>query len=56
MRDEMDARMWLEHGAAFGRNVADLFAGLKPALERIHAFHFSAPWREDGGRARSREA
>jgi hypothetical protein len=48
MRDEMDARMWLEHGAAFSKTIVDFFARLKPALDRIHAYHFEAPWRREG--------
>jgi hypothetical protein len=48
MRDEMDARMWVEHGAAFSKTVADFFARARPALERIHAYHFEAPWRRRG--------
>ena len=52
MRDEMDARIWVEHHAEFSRSIAGLFAKLKPALDRIHAFEWDAPWRRNGaGRA-----
>src|SRR5688572_6336680 len=43
MRDEMDARLWVEHHAEFSRSLDQLFArlklafaGIKPALDRIH--------------------
>ncbi len=62
MRDEMDARLWVEHHAEFSRSLDQLFArlklafaGIKPALDRIHRFEFDAPWRHDG-RAGARQA
>ena len=48
MRDEMDARIWVEHHDDFSRSIGDLFARLKPALDRIHAFEWDAPWRRKG--------
>jgi hypothetical protein len=48
MRDEMDARMWLAHGAAFSKTIMDFLGRAKPALDRIHAYHFAAPWRREG--------
>ena len=50
MRDEIDGRMWVEHGAAFSKTVGDFFASLKPALKWIHHYHFDAPWRREGPR------
>ena len=59
MRDEMDARIWVEHHEDFSRSidalaarVRSVFSSLKPALARIHAFEWDAPWRRQGaGRA-----
>ncbi len=58
MRDEMDARMWMEHHEDLNRSVDQLiawfksaFASLKPALEHIHTFEWDAPWRRGAGRA-----
>lgn len=55
MRDEIDSRMWIEHHAAFSRSVGDLiggvkraFAGIKPALDHIHAWEFDSPWQRRG--------
>jgi len=48
MRDGMDARMWAEHHESFSRSISELFARLKPALDRIHAFEWDAPWRHRG--------
>jgi hypothetical protein len=45
MRDEMDARLWVEHGAEFSRSLSEAFAKLRIVFERLHAIEFSAPWR-----------
>jgi len=55
MRDEMDARMWVEHHTEFSKSIdllidrlKSVFAGLKPALDHIHSFEWDAPWRRTG--------
>lgn len=45
MRDEMDARIWNEHGARFSKDVGRALAKLKHVFDRIHAVEFRAPWR-----------
>ena len=63
MRDEMDARIWVEHHADFSDSLDRLFArlklafaGIKPALDRIHRFEFDAPWHHESRRAGPRQA
>jgi hypothetical protein len=45
MRDEIDGRLWAEHGHAFSEGVARLISEIRLSLERLHAFQFDAPWR-----------
>lgn len=53
MRDEMDSRIWGEHGAAFSadidRAIAAIGAALRPALQRLHEMEFSSPWKQQRG-------
>jgi hypothetical protein len=49
MRDAMEARMWAEHGHAFGVAVAGILAAGWAALKTLNAIQFDAPWTRDGG-------
>ena len=45
MRDEMDARIWVEHHAQFSEDLEKLFKKTLKAFERLTAIQFAAPWR-----------
>lgn len=51
MRDEMDSRIWTEHGHAFSDDLANVFAAvgasLGTALKRLNEIEFDAPWKRD---------
>ena len=51
MRDEMDSRLWLQHGQAFSKTVADFLAGaadsIGTGLRRLNELEFDAPWKRD---------
>lgn len=51
MRDEIDSRLWVEHGHAFSETVASFFAGVGNAigtgLRRLNEMEFDAPWERD---------
>jgi hypothetical protein len=47
MRDEIDARLWVDHHQAFSEAVANLFAAAGLALKKLHQIQFDAPWRRD---------
>jgi hypothetical protein len=51
MRDEIDSRMWVEHGHAFSEDLANFFAGAAAAigtgLRRLNEMEFDAPWERD---------
>lgn len=50
MRDQMDSRIWIEHGPAFTAGIAGALAAIAsafaPALKRLHEIEFSAPWKQ----------
>jgi hypothetical protein len=46
MRDEMDARLWVEHGRQFSEDLRRLFRALKVTFCRMAAVNFAAPWRK----------
>ncbi|MEA3004297.1 MAG: hypothetical protein QOH81_3085 [Sphingomonadales bacterium] len=50
MRDLLEARLWAEHGHAFAKSVADLFAAANTGLQRLNAIQFDAPWRRGNAR------
>jgi hypothetical protein len=50
MRDEMDARLWVEHHEQFSSGLADLFAKAREGLARLNAIQFDAPWKRDAAR------
>ncbi|HEU0134590.1 MAG TPA: hypothetical protein VFR28_07185 [Allosphingosinicella sp.] len=51
MRDEMDGRIWVEHGQAFSDGLASFFATAAAtagaALRRLNQIEFEAPWKSD---------
>lgn len=51
MRDEIDSRIWVEHGHAFSEDLARLFAAIRAsvgtALKRLSEIEFDAPWKRD---------
>jgi hypothetical protein len=47
MRDEIDSRIWNEHGHAFSESLEALFATIGTALRRLNAIEFDAPWKRD---------
>jgi uncharacterized membrane protein YhaH (DUF805 family) len=56
MRDEMDARIWVEHGADFSASLDRFFKDVAVALRRLHEIQFSAPWRRDHSQRRPGQA
>ncbi len=53
MRDEIDSRVWVEHGHAFSENVANFLSAAGTAigvgLKRLNEIEFEAPWKRDAG-------
>ena len=51
MRDEIDSRIWAEHGHAFSEDLANFFASAAAAigtgLRRLNEMEFDAPWKRD---------
>jgi hypothetical protein len=51
MRDEIDSRLWVEHGHAFSETVANFFAAagasIGTGLRRLNEMDFDAPWERD---------
>ncbi|HYI41404.1 MAG TPA: hypothetical protein VE053_13910 [Allosphingosinicella sp.] len=51
MRDEIDGRIWVQHGHAFSQDVANFFAAVRAsvgsALKRLNEIEFDAPWKRD---------
>jgi len=47
MRDEIDSRLWLEHGSAFTEDLAKLFRQAGEAINRLNEVQFRAPWRRE---------
>ncbi|HEX8241209.1 MAG TPA: hypothetical protein VF574_15855 [Allosphingosinicella sp.] len=51
MRDEIDSRLWVQHGHAFSESVANFFASAGDAigtgLRRLNEMEFDAPWERD---------
>jgi hypothetical protein len=45
MRDEMDDRLWVQHGHQFSEDLKRLVAGVKIIFCRIAEANFAAPWR-----------
>jgi hypothetical protein len=51
MRDEIDSRIWAEHGHAFSTDLAKFFASVGTAIDtglrRLNEIEFDAPWERD---------
>ncbi len=51
MRDEIDSRIWAEHGHAFSEDLAKFLASAGAAigtgLRRLNEMEFDAPWKRD---------
>ncbi|HEX8626023.1 MAG TPA: hypothetical protein VF782_13235 [Allosphingosinicella sp.] len=49
MRDEMDSRIWVEHGAAFSSDLAKALAAaaanFAAGFRRLNEIQFDAPWK-----------
>lgn len=52
MRDEMDSRIWVEHGQDFSRDLAKVFAAaaanFAAGFRRLNEIQFDAPWKRSG--------
>jgi hypothetical protein len=46
MRDEIDGRLWTEHGPEFTAAVLKWIAELSAAFIRMNDRNYQAPWRE----------
>jgi hypothetical protein len=47
MRDEMDSRLWVEHGADFTALMAKVIDAIGISLKRLNEIEFEAPWRKN---------
>lgn len=47
MRDEIDSRIWAEHGPAFTADLHKALQRLWHGFERLNARLFAAPWRRE---------
>lgn len=45
MRDEMDARIWVEHHEQFSDSLHRGVIAMAAAFRRLHALQWAAPWR-----------
>ena len=45
MRDQIEARLWADHGHQFSLDLHRLFVGAGDAFARLHAIQWDAPWR-----------
>ncbi|HYJ82150.1 MAG TPA: hypothetical protein VEW26_04810 [Allosphingosinicella sp.] len=51
MRDEIDSRIWVEHGHAFSEDLerffTRIFTAIGVGLRRLNELEFDAPWQRD---------
>lgn len=51
MRDEIDSRIWADHGRAFSEDLARFFsttaASVGAGFRRLNEIQFDAPWKRD---------
>ena len=47
MRDEIDGRMWVEHGTDFCEQIRQVARSLARGWSRLNAIQFDAPWRRN---------
>lgn len=52
MRDEIDGRLWNEHGPEFTDAVVKWIAELSAAFIRMNKRNYAAPWHEEEPRGR----
>jgi hypothetical protein len=45
MRDQIDGRLWAEHGHLFATQLAELLRAAMAGFCRLAAINFAAPWR-----------
>jgi hypothetical protein len=45
MRDEIDGRLWAEHGHLFSTRLAALLSATMHGFRCLTAIEFAAPWR-----------
>lgn len=50
MHDEIDGRLWIEHGSKLTRMLGKLWDVISVSLARVHREHFDAPWHDDARR------
>jgi len=48
MRDEFDSRLWVDHGAAFSKALAELIHQIRVSWTRLYEMQYDAPWRRVG--------
>ncbi|MDP8914086.1 MAG: hypothetical protein M3N39_10980 [Pseudomonadota bacterium] len=46
MRDEIDTRIWTQHGHQFSNDLHRLLNAVGVTFRRLHAIQFYAPWRD----------
>lgn len=44
MHDEIDGRLWIEHGPKLTESLSKAWDVIAVSLTRVHAEHFDAPW------------
>ena len=47
MHDEIDSRLWIEHGAKLTEWMGRVWDVISVSLARVHHEHFDAPWLHD---------
>ncbi|MGA9581891.1 MAG: hypothetical protein WBR13_07995 [Allosphingosinicella sp.] len=51
MRDEIDSRIWADHGHAFSEDLTRFFAAaganIGAGFRRLNEIQFEAPWKRD---------
>lgn len=52
MRDEIDGRLWIEHGSEFTTAVVKWIEALSAAFIRLNERQYEAPWGESETRRR----
>jgi hypothetical protein len=45
MRDQLDSRLWAEHGHQLSTQLAELLRETMHGFSRLTAIQFAAPWR-----------
>jgi hypothetical protein len=45
MRDEIDGRLWAEHGSEFSQSISEFFDKLSFAWRRLNERQYATPWK-----------